>query len=68
MFQQRDEAKKILTKYAKIDDPLCSKQLEVCPRLHGKIPLVKREGVQVVLEQRPRKIRKPRVHRRAILR
>jgi ABC-type nitrate/sulfonate/bicarbonate transport system substrate-binding protein len=52
MFQQRDEAKKILTKYAKIDDPaMLEGSLKYAHDFTEKIPLVRREGVQVVLDQ-----------------
>jgi hypothetical protein len=50
MFQQGDETKKILTKYAKIDDPgMLEGSLKYTHDFTEKIPLVKREGVQVVL-------------------
>jgi len=52
MFQQRDEAKRILTKYAKIDDPgMLDGSLKYAHDFTEKIPLVKREGVQVALDQ-----------------
>jgi len=52
MFQQRDEAKRILTKYARIDDPgMLDGSLKYAHDFTEKIPLVKREGVQVVLDQ-----------------
>ena len=52
MFQQRDEAKKILTKYAKINDPgMLEGSLKYAHDFSEKIPLVRREGVQVVLDQ-----------------
>ncbi|HMF50716.1 MAG TPA: hypothetical protein VK603_18830, partial [Candidatus Saccharimonadales bacterium] len=52
MFEQPDGAKKILTKYAKIDDPgMLEGSLKYAHDFTEKIPLVKREGVQVVLDQ-----------------
>jgi ABC-type nitrate/sulfonate/bicarbonate transport system substrate-binding protein len=52
MFQQKDEAKKLLTKYAKIDDPgMLEGSMKYAYDFTEKIPLVKREGVQVVLDQ-----------------
>ena len=52
MFQQRDEAKRILTKYARIDDPgMLDGSLKYAHDFTEKIPSVKREGVQVVLDQ-----------------
>lgn len=52
MFQHGDEAKRILAKYAKIDDPgTLEGSLRYARDFTEKIPLVKREGVQVVLEQ-----------------
>lgn len=52
MFQQRDESKKILSKYAKINDPgTLDGSLRYAHDFIEKIPLVKREGVQVVLDQ-----------------
>jgi ABC-type nitrate/sulfonate/bicarbonate transport system substrate-binding protein len=52
MFQQPDAAKRILTKYAKIDDPgMLEGSLKYAHDFTEKIPLVKREGVQVVLDQ-----------------
>jgi len=52
MFQQPDAAKRILTKYAKIDDPgMLEGSLKYAHDFAEKIPLVKREGVQVVLDQ-----------------
>ena len=70
MFQQRDEAKKILTKYAKIDDPgMLDGSLKYAHDFTEKIPLVKREGVQVVLDQEAAKNPQAKdVHRRAVLR
>jgi len=52
MFEQRDQAKSILRKYAKIDDPgMLEGSLKYAQDFTEKIPLVKREGVQVVLDQ-----------------
>ena len=52
MFQQREESKKILSKYAKINDPgTLDGSLRYAHDFIEKIPLVKREGVQVVLDQ-----------------
>jgi len=52
MFQQKDESKKLLTKYAKIDDPaMLEGSMKYAYDFTEKIPLVKREGVQVVLDQ-----------------
>jgi ABC-type nitrate/sulfonate/bicarbonate transport system substrate-binding protein len=52
MFQQKDEAKKLLTKYAKIDDAgMLEGSMKYAYDFTEKIPLVKREGVQVVLDQ-----------------
>ena len=52
MFQQKDEAKKLLTKYAKIDDAgMLDGSMKYAYDFTEKIPLVKREGVQVVLDQ-----------------
>jgi ABC-type nitrate/sulfonate/bicarbonate transport system substrate-binding protein len=52
MFQQPDAAKEILTKYAKIDDPaMLEGSSNYAHDFTERIPLVKREGVQVVLEQ-----------------
>lgn len=52
MFQQPNEAKRLLTKYAKIDDPgMLEGSLKYAHDFTEKIPLVKREGVQVVLDQ-----------------
>ncbi len=52
MFRQRDDAKKILTKYAKIEDHgMLEGSLKYAHDFTEKIPLVKREGVQVVLDQ-----------------
>jgi ABC-type nitrate/sulfonate/bicarbonate transport system substrate-binding protein len=52
MFQQKAEAKKLLTKYAKIDDPgMLEGSMKYAYDFTEKIPLVKREGVQVVLDQ-----------------
>lgn len=52
MFQQQDETKRILRKYAKIDDPgMLNGSLKYANDFTEKIPLVKREGVQVVLDQ-----------------
>jgi ABC-type nitrate/sulfonate/bicarbonate transport system substrate-binding protein len=52
MFQQREESKKILRKYAKINDlGMLDGSLKYAHDFTEKIPLVKREGVQVVLDQ-----------------
>ncbi len=52
MYQQKDEAKKLLTRYAKIDDPgMLEGSMKYAYDFTEKIPLVKREGVQVVLDQ-----------------
>jgi ABC-type nitrate/sulfonate/bicarbonate transport system substrate-binding protein len=52
MFEQRDQAKSILRKYAKIDDPgVLEGSLKYAQDFTETIPLVKREGVQVVLDQ-----------------
>ena len=52
MFQQRDEAKRILSKYTKVEDPgMLEGSLKYAHDFTEKVPLVKREGVQVVLEQ-----------------
>ena len=52
MFQQRDAAKTILAKYTKVEDPgMLEGSLKYAQDFTEKIPLVKREGVQVVLEQ-----------------
>jgi len=52
MFQQPNEAKRLLTKYAKIDDPgALDGSLKYAHDFTEKIPLVKREGVQVALDQ-----------------
>lgn len=52
MFQQRDEAKRILSKYTKVEDPgMLDGSLKYAHDFTERIPLVKREGVQVVLEQ-----------------
>lgn len=52
MFQHKDEAKKLLTKYAKIDDAgMLEGSMKYAYDFTEKIPLVKREGVQVVLDQ-----------------
>lgn len=52
MFEQGDQAKSILRKYAKIDDPgMLEGSLKYAQDFTEKIPLVKREGVQVVLDQ-----------------
>lgn len=52
MFQQKEEAKKILRKYVKIDDPgALEGSWKYAADFTEKIPLVKREGVQVVLDQ-----------------
>ena len=52
MFQQRDEAKRILSKYTKVEDPgMLEGSLKYAQDFTEKVPLVKREGVQVVLEQ-----------------
>ena len=52
MFQRGDEAKKILAKYVKIDDPATLEGgLRYARDFTEKIPLVKRDGVQIVLEQ-----------------
>lgn len=52
MFEQRDQAKSILRKYATIDDPgMLEGSLKYAQDFTEKIPLVKREGVQVVLDQ-----------------
>ena len=52
MFQQKDEAKKLLTRYAKVDDPaMLEGSMKYAYDFTEKIPLVKREGVQVVLDQ-----------------
>ncbi|MSP39906.1 MAG: ABC transporter substrate-binding protein [Deltaproteobacteria bacterium] len=52
MHQQKDEAKKYLTKFAKIDDPgMLEGSMKYAYDFTEKIPLVKREGVQVVLDQ-----------------
>ncbi len=52
MFQQRDAAKTILAKYTKVEDPgMLEGSLKYAQDFTEKIPLVRREGVQVVLEQ-----------------
>jgi hypothetical protein len=52
MYQRRDETKKILAKYAKIEDPgMLDGSLKYAHDFTEKIPFVKREGVQVVLDQ-----------------
>jgi ABC-type nitrate/sulfonate/bicarbonate transport system substrate-binding protein len=52
MYQRPEETKKILAKYAKIDDPgMLEGSLKYAHDFTEKIPLVKREGVQVVLDQ-----------------
>ena len=52
MFQQRELAKTILAKYTKVEDPgMLAGSLKYAHDFTEKIPLVKREGVQVVLEQ-----------------
>ena len=52
MFQQRDAAKTILAKYTKVEDPgMLEGSLKYAHDFTEKIPLVRREGVQVVLEQ-----------------
>ena len=52
MFEQPNEAKRLLAKYAKIDDPgMLNGSLKYAHDFTEKIPLVKREGVQVVLDQ-----------------
>lgn len=52
MFHQKDEAKRLLTKYAKIDDPgMLEGSMKYAYDFTEKIPLVKRDGVQVVLDQ-----------------
>jgi hypothetical protein len=52
MFQQRDEAKRILSKYTRVEDPgMLDGSLKYAHDFTEKVPLVKREGVLVVLEQ-----------------
>ena len=52
MFQQREPAKTILVKYTKVEDPgMLDGSLKYAHDFTEKVPLVKREGVQVVLEQ-----------------
>jgi len=52
MFEQRDQAKNVLRKYARIDDPgMLEGSLKYAQDFTEKIPLVKVEGVQVVLDQ-----------------
>jgi ABC-type nitrate/sulfonate/bicarbonate transport system substrate-binding protein len=52
MYQRREEAKKILAKYAKIDDPgMLDGSLKYAYDFAEKVPFVRREGVQVVLDQ-----------------
>ena len=52
MFQQREQAKAILAKYTKVEDPgMLEGSLKYAHDFTEKVPLVKREGVQVVLEQ-----------------
>jgi hypothetical protein len=52
MFQQRDAAKTILAKYTKVEDPgMLEGSLRYAQDFTEKIPLVKRAGVQVVLDQ-----------------
>jgi hypothetical protein len=59
MFQQREVAKKVLAKYTKGEDPgMLEGSLKYAHDFTEKIPLVKREGVQVVLEQEATKNRK----------
>ena len=59
MFEQREQAKSILRKYAKIDEPgMLEGSLKYAQDFTEKIPLVKREGVQVVLDQETAKNRR----------
>lgn len=52
MFEQREQAKNILRKYARIADPgMLEGSLKYAQDFTEKIPLVKPEGVQVVLDQ-----------------
>ena len=52
MFQQREQAKTILAKYTKVEDPgMLDGSLKYAHDFTEKVPLVKREGVQIVLEQ-----------------
>ena len=52
MFQHKEESKQILRKYVKIDDPgALEGSWKYAADFTEKIPLVKREGVQVVLDQ-----------------
>ncbi|MBM4260049.1 MAG: ABC transporter substrate-binding protein [Deltaproteobacteria bacterium] len=52
MYQHKEESKKILRKYVKIDDPgALEGSVQYAYDFTEKIPLVKREGVQVVLDQ-----------------
>ncbi|HEY6999098.1 MAG TPA: hypothetical protein VH851_14275 [Candidatus Binatia bacterium] len=69
IFEQRDQAKSILRKYAKIDDPgMLEGSLKYAQDFTEKIPLVKREGVQVVLDQETAKKRAAeRVYARTLL-
>ena len=61
MFQQRDAAKTVLAKYTKVEDPgMLEGSLKYAQDFTEKIPLVKREGVQVVLEQEAAKNPKAR--------
>ena len=56
MFQQRDAAKNILAKYTKVEEPgMLEGSLKYAQDFTEKIPLVRREGVQVVLEQEAEK-------------
>lgn len=52
MFQEPERTKQILRRYAKIDEPaLLDGSLKYAHDFTEKIPLVRREGVQVVLDQ-----------------
>ena len=60
-FNKRTRRKSILAKYTKVDDPgMLEGSLKYAQDFTEKIPLVKREGVQVVLEQEAAKNPKPK--------
>jgi hypothetical protein len=68
-FRTARPGKKYFTQYAKIDDPgMLEGSLKYAQDFTEKIPLVKREGVQVVLDQETAKKRAAeRVYARTLL-